>query len=81
MGVHLGVNGKEEGGFPYDGGVHSANSEYICAVYLYAIASGPVGGDGEDTGDMGGDAVVVSGVHQPDRGKRDGGGSVGGRIG
>ena len=81
MGLHLGGNGKGEGGIPYNGGVHLETTEYIREVHCYMIADRPVCGGGQFIRGAGGDAMVGAGGDQSDRGKGSSGSGGGGGIG
>ena len=58
VGLHLGDNGKGEGGVPDDGGVHSETTKHGRILHFCMITSRPVWGSGEVNRDMGGYAVV-----------------------
>ena len=61
MGINLGGGGNRGGGIQGNGSIHSKKIEHSQSVHSYAIASGLVQGDGDNTGDAGGGTVLVSG--------------------
>ena len=63
VGAHLGEGGKRGGEVGNGGDINPEESEYGCTVHYYAIASGPLQGNGEEAGGMGGDAAVGEDVH------------------
>ena len=62
-----------------NGDVHLADIEYGGAVHSYAISSGHLQGDREESGGMGGDVVVLTGGCRLGRGYRVVSGGSGGR--
>ena len=52
MVVHLDRVGKSRSGFLDDGDVHPEETEYGRAVHCYAVASGTLQGDREETGEV-----------------------------
>ena len=80
MGIDLGGGGKRGGGFQGDGGIYLEKEEHGCAVHSYSIDYGPVKGDRDNNGGMGGDAVVGEIRYITNMGQGEGGvGGGGGR--